>query len=341
MRSGGDHELGIPRPAGGEAADKLGRTRRLWSLRLDAEEELARRRAGELKPEAPLPRGTPGPRVAGAISALGCVTGPSSPYGLLAPGDRVAGLGPPAAAGGKRVRGAAWCLTPWALAELSAYGAAAPPAPDVHVLIRANARETFADLDALPGSAVCGALIEVERVLRGPSLARANPTHRGSEVHRGPAWLLRASLCAAGGARRIASSLDQASSTFAARQLERGPLHVTPVVDIVAEYALHGWLHRSGKVERGRPVQTTQAGGAWRGAKPVELTENLESPLVEAFHLVAARLGSMGYFGPFGIDAFEWEDASGQVRLHAPSEVNARYTMAFAVGAGHLIEGAQ
>lgn len=305
---------------------------RLWSLRLDAEEELARRRAGELSLQAPVPRGAHGPQAAAAVLALGRACGPSAPYGLLAPGDRVAAHGTTEP---NRVRGAAWCPTPWALAELSACGAALPPAPGLGALIRANARESFADLDPLPGSAVCATLHDLERHFIGSPPPRSP---RAARANRAPAWLLRASLCAAGGARRIAESLDNDSYAFAARHLARGPLHVAPLVDIVAEYALHGWVHGTGEVQRGRPVRTAQSGGAWRGAEPAKLSGSLESALEQAFSLVAVRLRAMGYFGPFGIDAFQWEDASGQIRLHAPSEVNARYTMSFAVGARHLIE---
>jgi hypothetical protein len=46
---------------------------------------------------------------------------------------------------------------------------------------------------------------------------------------------------------------------------------------------------------------------------------------------VVAALFHVGYFGPFGMDVFVYAGANG-VRLRAPSEINARYTMGFRCG---------
>ena len=45
----------------------------------------------------------------------------------------------------------------------------------------------------------------------------------------------------------------------------------------------------------------------------------------------AEALRAVAYFGPFGIDAYRYE-LDGRARFCALSEVNARYTMGFAVG---------
>ncbi len=127
--------------------------------------------------------------------------------------------------------------------------------------------------------------------------------------------------------------------SFGEKHLERGPVHVAPLVDLVEEYALHGWLTRTGALSRGAPVRTVQAGGSWRSAeRAFDLPRSIQRRLFDALDRVGARLHSLGYFGPFGIDAFQWEDAAGHRHIHAPSEVNARYTMAYAVGAPELIE---
>jgi hypothetical protein len=48
---------------------------------------------------------------------------------------------------------------------------------------------------------------------------------------------------------------------------------------------------------------------------------------------VAARLASLGYFGPLGIDAMRYRDSAGSQRLRAIQDINARYTMgAIALG---------
>ena len=45
-------------------------------------------------------------------------------------------------------------------------------------------------------------------------------------------------------------------------------------------------------------------------------------------------LAGAGYFGPFGIDAYRYRDRAGALRLQPRSEINARYSMGFAVGLG-------
>ncbi len=50
--------------------------------------------------------------------------------------------------------------------------------------------------------------------------------------------------------------------------------------------------------------------------------------------LVADALSRAGYFGPFGVDAYRYRDREQQLRLQPRSEINARYTMGFAVGWG-------
>ncbi|MFO0668550.1 MAG: hypothetical protein U0235_02835 [Polyangiaceae bacterium] len=43
---------------------------------------------------------------------------------------------------------------------------------------------------------------------------------------------------------------------------------------------------------------------------------------------VGAALEAAGYFGPFGVDAFTYRDARGDIALQPRSEINARYSMA-------------
>ena len=73
--------------------------------------------------------------------------------------------------------------------------------------------------------------------------------------------------------------------------------------------------------------------GAWQGtelAADADVEPGLRAELVR----VAEALRGAGYFGPFGIDAFTWEGEGGTVHLHRRSEINARYSMGWAVGMG-------
>ena len=60
----------------------------------------------------------------------------------------------------------------------------------------------------------------------------------------------------------------------------------------------------------------------------------MEASLREELDRAAEALRAAGYFGPFGIDAFTWEGDDGTVHLHRRSEINARYSMGWAIGMG-------
>jgi hypothetical protein len=57
--------------------------------------------------------------------------------------------------------------------------------------------------------------------------------------------------------------------------------------------------------------------------------------LLEAAHGAAAALAAAGYFGPFGVDAYRYA-AAGVMAYNPRSEINARYSMGWAVGMGDL-----
>jgi hypothetical protein len=49
---------------------------------------------------------------------------------------------------------------------------------------------------------------------------------------------------------------------------------------------------------------------------------------------VGRALFAAAYFGPFGVDGFVYRDHDGGLRLQPRSEINARYSMGFAIGFG-------
>ena len=287
----------------------------VWVLNLDAEDELAALRAGRRfvpSPDAPgSPRARARRRLARALRRLD---------GARLPGDG-------------RVRGGvgrAWMPTPSAIEALVAAGVAPPAAPSPRALIAANARETARGLAlppelALPSGATAPDLDALRRSLARPGVARA------PGVGRAPAWVVRPSLTSAGRARLIVDAgapLDAGIHRFAASHLAAGPLDVAPLVDIARELTLHGWLGEDGRLQAGRPLVQDARGGAWRRSRaeptlPAEVIARLRLGLESA----AAALRDAGYFGPFGIDACEWRDGDGRIRLHAPMEINARFTM--------------
>ena len=287
-----------------------------WVFNFGAEEELRSLRGGRPAPVSAR-------AIARARSIVAVPRSLEAPCGLLTEGDHMledleTGIG---------FVGRAWCATPAALSMIEASGAATPAAPGVVAVTRGNARETFARHDPFEGTRTCGSVDEVEAALRGPREGRASG--------RAPAWILRSSLSTAGRDRLVVERAGAAVRRFVERSLTGGPIHVDPLVDIESEYALHGWLERGGRLERGAIVEQTARGGTWTGSRLAGTVAHAEA-IQRAFESVAATLDSIGYFGPFGMDAFTWRDAAGELRIHAPSEVNARLTMSFALGAPEL-----
>ena len=105
-----------------------------------------------------------------------------------------------------------------------------------------------------------------------------------------------------------------------------------PERGILAEYARHGYLAPDGAVQWGRPVrQECDAQGAWVSTRTaaVELSGQEQADWTTVLEQVAQRLHQVAYFGPFGVDAYRTSAG-----LHPLSDLNARYTMGYAVGMG-------
>jgi hypothetical protein len=203
--------------------------------------------------------------------------------------------------------GRAWCPTPRALAKLKAAGVTPEPHPDAAVLRRVNHR-LFAH--------------ELGGGLSGQHYVTADfalPPGR---------WMLKRPLTFAGrGQLRVDGPLDDKQRAWIAASLRTDGLIVEPLVTPSLEVSLHGFVWRDGHFELGRLCeQAVSERGVYRAAK---LAKDVpEAPLMVATaERVAHALHVAGYFGPFGIDGYRHEGG-----FCALSEINARYTMAFAVG---------
>ena len=291
-----------------------GRARRAWLLNFDAEDELA------------APTGyTPKRAVAARFAAL-----TARVVALLGPGDVVLGEGVPASG----LLGRAWCPTPRAVRAWTSAGVVAPQTPPLSVLQRVNHRRFAAELgQTLPDSRFVHAMDELESVLAGPS-----PTGQ---------FLLKRPFGFAGrGRRKVRSGGVEAAArswveaSFAGRSGERdgAGLQVEPWVEIEREHGLHGFLSRAGALTLGEATtQTLDEAGAWIATEraPRGALEPAERDALFASAEAAARaLQLAGYFGPFGVDAFRWRDARGERCFQPRSEINARYSMGWAIGMG-------
>jgi hypothetical protein len=286
-----------------------------WVLNLDAERELE-------KPDAHTPSAKTLQRMPDLLRVL---------MPLLRPGDVVLSghdvLSEVAAGGGRaanaRYLGRAWCPTPRALQRLVETGATPVAAPSLSVLRRVNHRRFTAELgQMLPGARYVGNLDELSAVV-----ATESPTGQ---------WLVKRPFGFAGRGRRCLAQglVDPSALDFIEASLRAGEgLQVEPWVERIADYAWHGFLSQIGTVTLGEPTrQVCDDTGAWMQTDlALDLDADLRSELHASARLVAEALIDAGYFGPFGIDAYQWRDGA-SVRFNARSEINARYSMGWATG---------
>ena len=288
-----------------------------WVLNLDADLELAAGAGYE-------PRQSVVDAMRAHVGAL--LHGPGA---LPGPLDAVvdASTAPGSLAG---MRGRAFCPTPRALALLRRAGAEPEPHPPSAVLRRVNGRAFASELGpTLPRAAFVSDLARVEAMVR-------------TDPELGDRWRLKRAFGMAGrGQRTVAPGpLGAADLAFVRGALAEGGLQVEPQVAIEDELAVHGVLEPSGACALGALVrQRCDPRGAWlateRIGAPTQATlGDFGERVVTEAHRVAVALFAAGYFGPFGVDAFTYRDRGGARWLQPRSEINARYSMGFAIGFG-------
>lgn len=283
----------------------------IWVLNLDAELELARGRRGH----------TPSAAISARTASLATALGP-----LLGPEDFW--LGSPAPAPEIRGRpGRAWCPTPSAIAALEAAGAVPPSAPSFSVLRRVNHRSFSAGLG---------------QTLRGAGYALDDAQLEGIlDTDADRPWLLKRPFGFAGRGRRrvLPRALDGSDRAWIIASLAGGEgLQVEPWVDRLLDVALHGYVHEDGSVTLGVPtVQRCDAHGAWISssiAPPGALERSEIDALFAETERTARALAAAGYFGAFGVDGYRFRRADGTAAFQPRSEINARYSMGWAIGMG-------
>lgn len=227
---------------------------------------------------------------------------------LLAPGDRLAGEHDV-----KGLPGRAYCATRAAMERLAEGGAIVPPHPPEDVVRRVNHRAFSAALGAPLGGAFVRTLAEAVAMLES-----APPV--------GTAWRVKPAFgMSARGHRVIAPGRATETDRRLLLAEMREGVEIVPNVRIVRELALHGELGPG--LRLGRVVeQRVNERGQWLSSSALD-DEPRRAELAAEAERVAAALEAAGYFGPFGIDAFEWEGG-----FVARSEINARYSMGYAVG---------
>lgn len=285
--------------------------RTFWVLNLDAELELEQFPHPFTRPQAIQAR------IQALWPALSVLVGAGVVEG---PGARGEGL-----------EGRAWCPTPSARRLLEHYGATLPPAPAPEILRWVNHRRFCFEL----GANVEGSGYFTEEAALLEHLRARSPDWP---------WLVKRPLSFAGRGRRrmCLSRLSEADTNYLRSSLTTGEgLLVEPWIERSRDYAIHGQLWEGGRVVYGAPtVQRIDEHGAWQGSQ-IATSEDLpaeERALLEAEAArVAQALSAAGYFGPFNLDAFAGKDPAGRSIFQPRCEINARYSMGYAVGMGGII----
>ncbi len=286
--------------------------RHAWVLNLDADLELAA--GAHYQPTA---------RTLAAMRPHAAVLASA----LLDPSDLVIDVYAPAGAA-DGLEGRAFCPTPRALALLRRAGAVVGPAPDVEVLRRVNGRAFCSALGpTLPGARFVVELADaIDTLAHAPELSSR--------------WRLKRAFGMAGRGQRVIAPGALAAGDLALLRaaIAEGGVQLEPDVSIEIEYARHGLIDRSGALRVGALVrQRCDGRGAWISTEPIaepsthgEVAARLEAEV----RAVARALHDAGYFGPFGVDAFTYRTPAGTLLLQPRSEINARYSIGFAVGLG-------
>jgi hypothetical protein len=284
--------------------------RALWYLNLDAEDEL-RHGAGY----------TPSRATLAAVA-----TAREAARALLGPEDRLLGDAPVTPSEGDELRrGVAWCPTPSALARLAAAGAQVPVAPGLDTLREANASRFTYD--------VLGARLTDAQVVSSLDAAEAWLAARPPSE---PVWLKRAFGAAGRGKLRAhGGALAPHTRAFlSSAELSLGVV-LEPHVGITLEVSQHALLAPSGSLVIGAPCVQQVDRGRFVSVRPAlerELDRSEAESLGDTLRRLAEALHRMGYFGPLGVDAYRYVDAKGLTRWNPCGELNARYTMGYALG---------
>ncbi len=291
-----------------------------WVLNLDADDALA----------APGLR-TTRPSMVDRIQRLVHVL--SMPGGLIGPEDQI--LWPPQSTSVEKGRlGMAWCPTGWAVDHMASAGLRVSRSPGDVVLKTVNHRRFNVEMgQSLPYSAFFSDGRALEEHLHRVNIDTVSFTNT---------WVLKRPLSYAGrGRRKVSATLSPEDRAWISASLRGGDgLSVEPWVEREADFALHGYVGTDGQCTLGQPTaQVVTEQGAWYTtslAPSGALSEKEVSLLQSEGKRTAEALRRAGYFGPFGIDAFRWKSPDGRVHFQPRIEVNARYSMGWAIGMGEL-----
>ena len=147
-------------------------------------------------------------------------------------------------------------------------------------------------------------------------------------------WVLKARFGMSGRERLLGRGKEfpAASLGWLESRLKRDKVVIfEPWVENVAEAGLQWEIPQNGPPQfLGLTPLLTDAQGCYRGnrleAEPTEVGPEWQSSVVIA-RRAAERIQELGYFGPLGIDAMQYRDATGRLCFRPLQDINARWTM--------------
>jgi hypothetical protein len=242
---------------------------------------------------------------------------------LMRPGDEMLDRQPAPPARWAGFWGCAWSPTTSALRRLANAGARLAPTPGMDVLRRVNHRRFYLELGGgAPGARYVANAAELEATLQDGRFR--------------PGMFKRPFGFAGRGQRRIQERPSEDDRRWLDASVRRGGLLVEPWLELTREVGLHGSIDAAGQVRFGQIcVQEINAFRCWvasRRANSHDIDPSHATALRKRAEAVAEALVAAGYYGPFGIDAYLWRAPSGAIELNPLGELNARYTMGYAVG---------
>jgi hypothetical protein len=173
---------------------------------------------------------------------------------------------------------------------------------------------------ALPGSAAVTSLDELKAAVQ----------NLPEEFDR---WVIKAEFSMSARERVLGNGREISVNVrnWTSRRLgTNGVVFFEPWVDRIEEAGLQFSIPEQGEVEfLGKTTLLTDQAGGYRGSR-FSSAQNLQgdwAQAVETGFAVASRLQAAGYFGPLGIDALSYRDASGRACFRPIQDINARYTM--------------
>ncbi len=289
-----------------------------WVLNLDVEEEYARGRGY-----------TPKQR----IHKLARQHARDLTGSLIHPDDLIIDARNDNAGKAKGIRGLAWSPTPWALTHLHNANARVPQPPEFAILQNVN-RKAFAQAIKPDAPRLAKHL---EHSVQGVLNTLAN--------HPEKCWFLRRPYGVAGRGRLLFQGEPQSNKElrWLIASIEVAPLVMEPQVHIIREISTCGFVDRHGEIRWAPPcMQDVDDNGSWVRTRPCpegELDDMDIDQLQAGADAAASALIDAGYWGPFSVDAFEYESGDGVEAWNTLGEINARFTMGWATAFGDLARG--